>query len=50
MHQNERRVLKQQADQEQRQDGGMVAAEGVKREDVAEVVQLMEKVTCQSLC
>ena len=42
-------MLKQQADQEQRQDDEM-AVEGVKREGEAEVVQQVEKATHQSLC
>ena len=47
---SERRVLKQQSEEQRQGDGGMVALEGVKREDEAEVVQHVEKVTHQSLC
>ena len=36
---SERRVLKQQAEEQRQEDDGMVALEGVKREDEAEVVQ-----------
>ena len=44
------RVLKQQAEEQRQKDGEMVALEGVKREDEAEVVQQVEKVTHQSPC
>ena len=47
---SERRVLKQQSEEQRQGDGGMVALEGVKREDGAEVVQHVEKVSHQSLC
>ena len=47
---SERRVLKQQPEEQRQGDGGMVAAEGVKREDGAEVVQQVEKASHQSLC